>query len=144
MSLNTVISFPIPAYQNVPIEPQFFKPRQFFISNIVLGATTTVTTTVSNDYVLGQQIRLIIPNGFGCRELNEKTGYILSIDAPDEFTLDIYSSGITPFTTNPSLTTQPQTLAIGDINTGLISNTGRNLPFGQVPTTPGSFQNISP
>lgn len=144
MSLNTVISFPIPAFQNVPIEPQFFKPRQFFIADIALGSTTTVTTTVNNDYILGQQIRLIIPNGFGCRELNEKTGYILSIDAPDQFTLNIYSAGMDAFTPNSQLTTQPQTLAIGDINTGLISSTGRSLPFGTVPTIPGSFQNISP
>ncbi len=144
MSINTVISYPIPAFQNLPIEPQFFKPRQYFISNITLGQTTEVTTTVNHDYVLGQQVRLIIPNGFGCTELNEKTGYIIAIDSPDELTLDLSSFGVSAFNPNSQLTTQPQTIAVGSINTGLISSTGRSLPFGEVPTIPGSFQNISP
>jgi len=43
---NTVLSPPIPPYQNLPIESQFYQPSQFFISAISLGTTTTVTTTV--------------------------------------------------------------------------------------------------
>jgi len=55
---STVISYPIPAYSNVPIEPQFYKPRQFFITGLALGQTTTVTTSMPMDYVVGQQCRI--------------------------------------------------------------------------------------
>jgi hypothetical protein len=139
MSLNTVLSPPIPAYQNLPIEPQYYRPRQFFISAIALGLTTLVTTTVNHDYVIGQLTRLIIPNTFGSRELNEILGYVISIPAPNQVILDINSIGTTAFTAS-SATTQPQILAIGDVNSGAI---GRHPP--QLLTfIPGSFINISP
>ncbi len=136
----TVISYPIPAYQNVPIEPEFYQPSRFFISNITLGQTTIVTTSVDNNYVIGQQVRLIIPNLFGTRGLNEKTGFVISIISPNQVELDIYSQGMDQFI-NSSATTKPQILAIGDINTGLINSlvTTRSSPY-----IPGSFINISP
>lgn len=76
--VNTVISPPIPAFQNPPIQPGFFKPRVFIISDISLGQTTTVTTTTDLNYVLGQLCRLLIPNGYGSRGLNEQLGYVIT------------------------------------------------------------------
>jgi hypothetical protein len=78
MTIGPVISYPIPAYQNVPIQAQFYQPSRFFISNITLGKTTLVTTTVQTNYVVGQLVRLLIPYSFGCRQLNEQTGYVIS------------------------------------------------------------------
>lgn len=141
MPTNTVISYPIPAYQNLPIMPQFYQPRRYVISDITLGETTTVTTTTDHDYVIGQQIRLIIPNSFGCFALNEKTGYIIDIPSLDQFTLNISSYNISSFISNPALNNQPQSIAIGDLNTGIISSTGRIIPTTNIP---GSFINISP
>jgi|GEM_PF-542850 len=74
---NTVISPPIPAFQNPPIQPGNFQPRVFVISNIVLGQTTTVTTTLDLNFVIGQLCRLLIPNGYGSRGLNEQLGYVI-------------------------------------------------------------------
>jgi hypothetical protein len=149
MSINTVISFPIPAFQNVPIEPQFYQPSRFVIVDVALGQTTTVTTNINQNYVIGQEVRLLFPSKYGCGALNEKTGIVISIPTPNQVELNIYSVGVDPFIPSPIFLpfeskTPPQIVAIGDINTGLISSTGRTLPFGIVPTIPGSFENISP
>ena len=139
MSHPPLIFGPIPPYNNPPIEPQFFQPSQFFISNISLGQTTTVTTTINHNYVLGQQVRLLIPVAFGSRGLNEQTGFVIAIPAANEVTLDTISVGIDPFI-NASFSTKAQIVAIGDYNTGLISSSGRNLPTTAIP---GTFINIS-
>lgn len=137
---TTVLTYPIPAYQNVPIHPEFFKPRRFFISAISLGILTTITTTVDHDYVIGQEVRILIPYKFGTIQLNEKSAYVVAIPASNQVTLDISSIGMDPFT-DPGTTTKAQILAIGDINSGQINSNGRIL---QATYIPGSFQNISP
>jgi hypothetical protein len=138
-----LISGPIPPYNNPPIEPQFFKPSQFKISNITFGQTTIVTTTTDMNYVVGQLVRLVIPSLFGCSGLNEQTGYVISTPAANQVEITINSINISPFVafSTPSSVTPPQIVAVGDVNSGLISSTGRSLP---TTTIPGSFQNISP
>lgn len=147
MTAGTVISYPIPAYANVPIEAQFYQPSRFVISGVTLGQTTTVTTTANMNYVIGQQARLIIPPSFGCIQLNESQGYVLSIPAPNQVVLSIDSSkNVDPYIASTA-TTVAQILAIGDINSGVISSTGRSIPTvaGNTGTqVPGSFINISP
>jgi hypothetical protein len=139
----TVISGPVPPFSNLPIEPQYYAPWTFVITNITLGPTTTVTMTIpqitSLNYFIGQLVRLIIPMQFGCRELNGQTGYVIGITPPNQVTLNINSVGINSFQSSIA-TTKPQITAIGDINTGP-TNTGRtnNQTF-----ISGSFINISP
>lgn len=134
---------PIPAYNNLPIQPEFYKPKQFFISAISLGPTTTVTTTEDMDYVIGQLVRLLIPNLYGSRGLNGQTGYVISIPASNQVTIDIDSNGIDNFI-DAMRPTRAQIIPVGDVNNGLISTTGRALPIRTIPNIPGSFQNISP
>jgi hypothetical protein len=134
---------PIAPYSNVPIHPEYYQPRQFFISNISLGIQTTVTTTVNHDYVIGQLVRLVIPFFSGCRELNHRTGLVLSIPSPTQVLINLNSSNASLFTTTTT-PQQPQILAVGDVNNGLIVSTGRTLPIGTVPNIPGSFMDISP
>ena len=129
---------PVPPYTNPPIEPQNYKPSRFVISGIALGPTTTVTTTANMNYVIGQQCRLLIPQSFGCRQLNEAKGYVISIPAANQVVLDIYSNGGNPFTSS-SATTVAQILAIGDVNTGVVNPT----PSSETTYVPGSFINIS-
>lgn len=138
-SVGTVISYPIPLYSNLPIEAQFYQPSRFVISDITLGQTTTVTTTEDMNYVVGQEVRLIIPPSFGCRQLNETTGFVLSIPATDQVVLDIYSAGGDAFIAS-SASTQAQILAIGDINTGVTNSSGRVSNGTYIP---GSFTDIS-
>lgn len=138
--IGPIISYPIPAYANVPIEPQFYKPRFWFISNITNGRSTTVTTTTSQDFVVGQLVRFIIPASFGIRQLNEQEGYVIAINSPTQVVVDIDSSFMDQFKIS-NATTQPQILAIGDIGNGAINNMGRQNTGTFIP---GSFINISP
>jgi hypothetical protein len=134
------ITGPIPPYSNPPIEPQFYLPSRFVISAINLGLTTIVTTTEDTNYVVGQEVRLVIPPTYGTRQLNGQTGYVLSFPSPNQVELNIDSFGMDSFIMSSSRT-QAQILAIGDINSGDVNNNGRlnNKTF-----VPGSFINISP
>lgn len=136
----SVISYPIPAYANVPIQPQFYKPRFWFISNITRGRTTTVTTTANQDFVVAQLVRFIIPQAFGIRQLNEQEGYVIQIVSPTQVIVDIDSRFMDAFTSS-SFTTQPQIIPIGDVGNGQINNNGR---MNNGTYIPGSFINISP
>lgn len=129
---------PIPAETNPPINPQYFQPSRFYISNIVLGRRTVVTTETAHNYVLGQQVKLLIPSTYGCIQLNETTGYVAFIPSSTQVTVTIDSStNVNAFISSPTYgTTQPQIIAIGDINTGYINPTGNTT---QTTTIPGSF-----
>lgn len=140
-SVGTVISYPIPAFSNLPIHADFYQPSVFEISAVTLGFTTTVTTSEDHNYVIGQEIRLIIPPTFGCRQLNGVLGIVLSIPADDQVELDIYSLGGNAFVASSSTVQSAQIIATGDYNMGIISSTGRIIPTTNVP---GAFINISP
>ena len=136
----SVISYPIPPYQNLPIEPQNYQPRAFVISAITLGISTLVTTVDDMNYVVGQLVRLIIPETYGCRQLNGQEGYVLGIPAANQVQVSINSSmNVNPYIAS-SQPTPAQILAIGDVNTGYTSSTGASVPLVAIP---GSFINIS-
>lgn len=133
---------PIAPENNPPITPQYYQPSVFDISAISLGVTTTVTTSVDHNYVIGQNTRLLIPFFFGLTELNGQQGLVIAIPAADQVVLNINSSNANAFVAAPSQTTQKaQIIAIGDQNSGQINSLGR-MQNGT--TIPGSFINISP
>lgn len=136
---------PHPPFNNPPIEPQFFQPSRFVISDITLGQTTIVTTTENQNYVVGQLVRLIIPIHYGCNQLNNSQGYVISIPSSTEVEILIDSSQFDSFVPSPNLTlynkTPPQIMAIGEINSGAINSSG-NIQTSTL--IPGSFINISP
>lgn len=136
------ISNPTPPYSNPPIHPEYFEPRRFEISNIVLGRTTLITTSVNHDYVIGQEVRLLIPTFYGSSQLNEKQGLVIIIPAPNQVVLEIDSSkNVDTFIPSPAYgPNPPQIVPIGDYNSGQI-NTGRNNNLTYIS---GSFRNISP
>lgn len=131
---------PTPPYNNPPIQPQNFQPSVFQISGITLGVNTTVDTEIPMNYVVGQQIRLLIPQSWGCFQLNEQTGYVIEILSPTSVVVDIDSSQNVNLFKSGSLKQVPKILAIGDINSGIISHTG-NVNFST--SIPGAFINIS-
>lgn len=133
---------PVAPESNPPINPDYFQPRVFYISAISLGETTTVTTSVDHDYVVGQFVRLLIPPTYGAQQLHQREGYVISIPADDQVVLNIVSKGGNAFVPSPIYgPTPPQIIATGDINSGQISSSG-NV---QIKTyIPGSFINISP
>lgn len=139
---NTVISYPIPIYQNLPIQAQFYQPSLFFISNIILGLVTTVQTTEDVNYTVGQEIRLLIPPSFGSYQLNGKTAFVIDIPSTNQVILNLdSSSNVDTYIASTNATQSAQIVAVGDINNGNISvNGARNVPTNVL----GSFINISP
>lgn len=137
---------PVPPETNPPIEPQFFQPSQFVITALTLGLTTIVTTSVDTNYVIGQQVRLLIPEPYGTSQINGQQGYVISIPASNQVEVTINSTQANAFIASPTfIQNSPQIVAIGDVNSGLISTNGKlgsNNNFA--PTVPGSFINISP
>lgn len=131
---------PIAPYRNPPIEPQYYSPSLLTITSIVLGINTLVTTLTNHEYVIGQEIRLIIPYGSGCRQLSEQTGLVIAIPNPNQVTVNINSTKADPFISNP-FNQNAQIIPIGDVNTGAINPFGRCFTYKHIP---GSFINISP
>lgn len=151
--LRGVISYPIPAESNPPIEPQFYQPNSFVISAITRGITTIVTNlpdsypsaTVNNNYTIGQLVRFILPIKYGIRQLNNQTGYVISIPGVNQVEVAIDSTFMDAFIPSPTFIlgqdrTLPQILAIGDISTGPINASG---PKNLTTFIPGSFIDIS-
>lgn len=136
-----LMSGPISPENNPPINPQYYQPKVFNIEAISNGSTTLVTTIVNHDYVVGQEVRFLISQLYAERQLNEKTGLVISIPNPNQVIVDIDSSLFDIFVPNTSSdTTQPQIVSVGDVNSGQI-NLGR---LGNKTYIPGSFINISP
>jgi len=137
------MSSPIPFNPsiNLPIHADYYAPRVFDISSLSLGSTTTVTTSVDHDYVVGQLVRILIPNAYGSFQISGQQGYVISIPAANQVVVNINSTNANSFNASPTFgPTPPQIAAIGDVNTGQI-NTGRT---GNLTYIPGSFINISP
>lgn len=132
--MNTVISYPIPAFSNVPIQ-DITQPGFFFISAITLGITTLIETSVDHNYVIGQQVRLIVPQSYGTYQLTGRTGYVLAIPSADRVILDIFSIGMSPFVMG-SGPVAAQIIAIGDINSGAINDSITT----QGTSIPGAFE----
>ena len=143
VSERGVLTFPIPLYQNVEIHAEYYIPQRYVIDDITLGQTTTVITDGNHDYVVGQQIRFLIPANFGSYQLNNVKGIVISVPSPDQLVIDVDSSrSVDPFLTSATVTTaSPQIIAIGDVNSGAINRYGRTQNGTFIP---GSFINISP
>lgn len=140
MSTPAIIG-PVPPYSNVNIEPQNYQPSIFVISAITLGVTTLVTTSVNHNYVIGQEVRLIIPPANGSRQLNGQSGFVLSIPNSNQVNLSINSSqNVDKFIATTSPREQPQIASIGDLNNGSLNSNGSG---SQITFVQGSFINIS-
>lgn len=142
MGYNPPLIFgPVAPENNPPIMPQFFQPRSYQISAITFGVNTVITTVVNHDYVVGQSVRLTIPQPNGAYQLNETQSYVISIPAANQVLLNLDSTVVNPFI--PSTSSDqfiPQIMAIGDVNSGPINTGRRNNPT----FIDGSFINVSP
>ncbi len=134
-SQRGVISYPTPIYQNVPIEPQFYQPRRFVISDITRGQATIVTTSTTHDYVIGQQVKLIIPVRFGSYQLNESFGYVIDVPSTTTVVVLIDSTNVDAFIPNPYTATITNIVIDSAAQITVTSNnsfTGGNVIFSGV------------
>jgi hypothetical protein len=133
---------PIAPESNPPINPQYYQPSVFTISDINLGSLTTITTSVNHNYVVGQNTRLLIPVPYGSTQLNEQEALVISIPAANQVVLALNSSNVSAFIASPFYgPTPPQIVAVGDQNSGQINGAGRSVQGTYIP---GSFIDISP
>lgn len=138
--MQPAITGPIALYNNLPIQ-HFYQPKRHIISDVILGRNTIVTTLGDMFYVVGQEIRLLIPTEFGCRQLNDVKGYVLEILASNQVLTSIDSSQNVDNFISSIAPTKPEILAIGDVNSGQVNTNGRNDLQNNIP---GSFINTSP
>lgn len=114
-------------YRIVPNEPQF-APRRRFIVDITLGATTEIFTSTRHGYSIGEEVRVYIPSDAnGTVQLNNLQGTIIAVDlVTNSFTLDIDSTGFTPFVW-PAAAASPYTpaqcMAFGSVAAGNVTIT---------------------
>ena len=140
---DAFFSGPIAAERNPPINPQYYIPSRFEITAISEGIVTLVTTALPHNYVIGQEVRLLIPFYWGASQLNEQSAFVIAIPADDQVTLNIDSITYTPFglaDVHPLYPQEPQIVAIGDINSGDYNQTNASTST----VLPGSFIDISP
>ena len=86
-------------YRIIPFDPIFY-PRNRFITEIAVGATTDITMSVQTTYTVGQLVRVIGPAAYGAisQSINGLTGTILAINAgTNTATLNINSTGFGAF-----------------------------------------------
>lgn len=132
--------------------PYLYFPGTSFISNITLGATTTIDTTDAHNFVVGQQVAFRIPQRWGTVELNSLPnlltpgapmyGYVIAVTDYNTVVVNINSSSYTAFNSNqdplivPGLS-YPQIVAVGDVNTG-----GEPISAGSVLYPPPKYMPI--
>lgn len=120
--------------------PDLYVPFSCPIAGITVGDPTVFTTSVNHNFVVGGQVRVIIPSGWGTTQINDQTGYVTAVTATT-VTVDIDSTGATAFAYPSSATaalgiTYPQIIPVGDANTGYQAS-GNNPPSPI--TIPGAF-----
>jgi hypothetical protein len=113
--------------------PYIYFPGTTTISNITLGATTTIDTTDAHNLVVGQEVAFRIPSQWGTTELNSLPntlvpgspvyGYVIAVTDYNTVVVNINSSAMTPFVINQPVSivsglSYPQIVAVGDVNTG--------------------------
>ncbi len=109
-------------------------PSSLLITAITQSAPMVITvaignpTTEANTYIVGMNIRLLVPKPYGMYQANGLTGTIVEINGSD-FTLTLDSSGFDPFVIPSGNVEQPASIApSGSRNLQYNNNTG-DVPF---------------
>lgn len=104
-------------------ESPTFQPAMRLITAITQASPATITTSFDHDYEAGLIVRIFVPSLFGMRQLNQKTGTILSVPADDSFTIDIDTTQYDAFSVpDPEpwyLYEYAMVLPVGEINSSL-------------------------
>lgn len=121
--------------------PDLYLPGNRYITAISSsGVNTVVTTSVNNQFAIGQEVQFNIPPEWGMVQLNQLKGYVISVTS-NTATVNIDSSAFSAFAYPTSAVasrglTFPQITPIGD------QNSGGSAPGGVLTslTIPGAFQ----
>lgn len=107
-----------------------YTPRHRFITKIASSGTSTVVTlSVTHFYVVGEDVRLVVPSAWGMNQLNGQIGTITAIDTVNNtITLNIDSSSYGAFSWPTSA------VAATGVSFALV------VPVGEAATVP--YQNL--
>lgn len=97
--MSQIVAGTTGSWRKINFNPIFY-PRRRFITVITQAAQAVVTTSVTHQYEVGQQVRFVVPAAYGMVEINGLTGNIVSVDTTttvNSFTVDIDSSAFTAF-----------------------------------------------
>jgi len=127
--------------RNPPIREEFYTPQSFQISAITSNSfdNTQITTAVSNDFVVGQQVRFVIPPLCRMQALNGQNLYITQILDDQNFIVDFDVRSENAFNPTGDPSQLPLVNPTGDINSGPINNDGA---INNIIYIDGSFRNI--
>jgi hypothetical protein len=78
------------------IYPDLYKPSAKFVSAITSATSAVVTTTSAHNFLVGERVRLIVPDFFGMSQIDGVAGEVTAITTTT-VTLDINSSAFTAF-----------------------------------------------
>lgn len=151
---------PSGAYVKKVLYPFLYLPQDNVIMSITRSTTTTISTTMYHNFVVGQEVAFRIPSVWGTTELNSLPnstipgspvyGYVTSITDNWTFVVNINSSSYTAFNSNQPYASYigqqfPQVLSVGDVNTGgnLISAGSALYPSPSFPTSSGGVSSIN-
>lgn len=136
--------------------PYLYFPGVSFVSALSLGSSLTVDTTTNHNLVVGQQVAFRVPAEYGTVELNTPNslgqpvyGFVTSVTDANTVVVDISSAAFTAFNSNQTVAAAlsglsfPQMVAVGDKNTGAVTNAFLPVTAGAtgVLGIGGSFQN---
>lgn len=88
------------SWRKINFDPLFY-PRRRFITKITAAASAVVTMSVTHGYLVGQQVRLVVPAAYGMVEMDGLLGTITAVNTTlasgNTITLNIDSSAFTAF-----------------------------------------------
>lgn len=149
---------PSNAFVQKVLYPYIYFPGVSIISAITLGTTTVVATAENHNLVVGSQVAFRIPSAWGTTQLNTPYfgnnlsqpvyGLVTVVTSATQVTVAINSSAFTAFNSNPTVAQAlaglsfPQMVAVGDQNTGALTNTYTPTTINPI-AIGGAFQNNS-
>jgi len=85
------------SYRVVPFDPIYY-PRNRYIVNITQAASAVIRLSVTHNFTVGQDVRIIVPEEFGMTEMNNRLGTITAVStANNTITVNIDSTAFTAF-----------------------------------------------
>ena len=83
--------------RRVPFDPRFYPPTRL-ITSISKATSAVIVLSVTHQYVVGQQVRIIVPTAYGMTEINNQLLTITAINTTtNSITVNIDSTNFTTF-----------------------------------------------
>ena len=109
----------MPIYAN---PDPLFQPAMRIITNITNAFPAVVTTSFAHNYIDGENLRLLVPNGYGMTQVNQLTGYI-TVLSPTSFSIDIDTTQFDAFIVPATPLEFSQVTPVGEANNILTAAT---------------------